>query len=226
MKNVSMILNVVLIAALFYAGCNPKQVTEDKDNNQTGKTSPTGQTDVCNNFCMDYSNDSSYHFIDGDLLRAMADTFQQTRRTISNSAYTGVDASSAWFALDDLKRFIWEIESKVCKNNCPERLNLGVRIYYAKYPYTGSNAGNSADLKDVPDEFGKMHTVFMIPTYEDKNGNLDFYLDSVANGGNGCRPVAISNNPEDTIGIVTALMAGKNHGTLCPPYCNGAAFGN
>ena len=218
MKNVSMILNVVLIATLFYAGCNPNPGTDNKDINQTAKTSPTGQTDECNNVCMDYSGNPDYTIIDGETVKRMASDYRNTPNLIPD------DANSVWFELDDLKKFIWNIEKSVCENRCSsDSLNLGIRIYYARYPQTGP--GTPAPFTELIPEYQGMHTVFMVPTYDlpgSNNAHFDFYLDKpFAN----CSPVRIPE--DDTIDPVGLFIPiGKNHGTLCPPYCNGAAFGN
>lgn len=180
----------------------------------------------CNNLCNDYSQDSVYPLVSGDLLQAMADTFVATRTSTPSGILNGKDANSVWFALDDLKKFIWKIENTVCKQDCKDKLNLGIRIYYARYPsIDAANIKRYPDLINVPDSFSNMQTVFMVPTFDQHNSteHFDFYLDSNFIDKEGCRPIVI---PQDgDIGQVSALCAGKNHGTLCPPVCGRVVFG-
>lgn len=66
------------------------------------------------------------------------------------------DARSIWFNLDTIKTFICTIE----KYSGALKLSsgsLGIRIYYAVYDDTG--------------RFPRMHTLFMVPTCQDHNGD-------------------------------------------------------
>ncbi len=211
MKNFSLLLNVILAGCVAYLYLTRTPLTEPVQKN-------------CNQVSLNYSQDSTYELVDGVLLKLMANNYQRTRQMIPNRNY--LDAASVWFGLDDLKKFIWQIENSVCKNNCPDSFNLGVRIYYAKYPTINSaNLITYPDLKNVPDSFGDMHTVFMVPTFDKPTApgvHNDFYLDKSFNNGKGCMPTLI---PSDGTGLVAVLMAGKNHGTLCPPVCGRTAFG-
>lgn len=190
---------------------------------------PPDSTD-CDEVCMNYSSSTLTTTISGDLALTMAHDYQATRPTINNGLYNGPDAASVWFTLEDLKKFIWQIESRTCSSPCVDSLNLGIRIYYARYPEISSDE-NRQDLRGVPRNYGRMHTLFMVPTFDDPrdgpnpDNHYDFYLDQAFNE---CLPVRIVNDTAP-IGPITAFMPGrtKNHGTLCPPVCGnaGIAFG-
>lgn len=89
------------------------------------------------------------------------------------------DARSIMFDLDKLKKFLWQLEVTAVENGL-DRTKLGVRIYYAEYPDTVSNPPNGerldksyhtkvwddfTDLKGLPENYMRKHTVFFIPTY-------------------------------------------------------------
>jgi hypothetical protein len=212
MKKFSLLLNLLLASCIAYLYLTRTPSTELVEKN-------------CSRVCLNYSQDSTYELVDGVLLKLMANNYQRTRQIIPSRNY--LDAASVWFGLEDLKKFIWQIENSVCKNNCPDTFNLGVRIYYAKYPEIDSaNILTYPDLINVPDSFGNMHTVFMVPTFDSLTVpgiHNDFYLDHSFNTDKGCMPAII---PSDgIINPVAVLMAGKNHGTLCPPICGRTAFG-
>jgi hypothetical protein len=225
MNNISKIsigLNAVLIATLVYFAIKKPPITSSN----------------CNNICMDYSANPSYSLIDGSELKRMATNFKNSNQHgITNTATppgtTLPDANSVWFGLEDLKKFIWKIENSVCRNKCPNTpaLDLGIRIYYARYPGTGQyDRSPNGYFSTQPDEYENMHTVFMIPTYKDltlQNTHVDFYLDSAFDK-KSCFPINIPAG-DRAIGKVSALLVdpdGKNHGSLCPPLtnCGGAAF--
>ncbi len=214
MKNFSIILNVVLGLSVLYLVFrdNPKQ----KNQNPPVAGQQIKPAD-CTEFCMDYTADPDYTLIQGAAVQSMALAYKRSHPN------TPDDANSVWFELDALKKFIWNIEKSVCENNCnANSLNLGIRIYYAHYPQTGPGAPEP--FNNLIPEYSGKHTVFMIPTYDlpgstPTNDHFDFNINRpFAN----CTPDRI--NPDDTTSIGLFIPIGKNHGTLCPPYCNGAVF--
>ncbi len=75
------------------------------------------------------------------------------------------DASSVVFDLETLKRYIWYIESNVCKRGCNKKdLKLGIRFYYAQYP-NEFMMRTSAYLKTLDIDYANKHTLFMVPVY-------------------------------------------------------------
>jgi hypothetical protein len=207
---------------------------------------------------MNYSG-AAYHYMDGKLLKTMAETYRQGyQKKISNQyAFRNKklipflkDASSIWFSLENLKQFIWEIETQTWKNGCKAlpSLNMGIRIYYAKYPFTGtvtafgSITNPNPDLAGLPEAFENMHTLFMVPTYDffDAANQVTRHIDCDPQYNftktPGCFPVTIDEIMKDTDkhkynrNKLTAFFpnnsqnAAMNHGGLCPPVCDTSKF--
>lgn len=213
MKNASFILNVVLGLSVLYLLFRD---TPQQKNETPPVVSQQEDPDNCRNVCMDYSGNPDYTIIDGETVREMARAYR------GSAGNNSTDANSVWFELDDLKKFIWNIQKSICEQNCDaDSLKLGVRIYYARYPQTGPSAPQPFD--GLPVEYTGKHTVFMVPTYQVRsNVNQDFYLNKPFAS---CTPLAIP--PDGNIEPVGLLIPiGKNHGTLCPPVCGGASFEN
>jgi hypothetical protein len=240
------ILSLCVIAVLLLSNKEKTAETLKKEN-------------LCDsNICMNYSRGGQLHYLDANMLRMMKNEY---KRPTSTSAFASSlriptdDADNIWFSLDSLKHFIWEIETKACSTNCSgnnTKLNLGLRIYYARYP---SVAGMKAtlDLAGLDSKYAEHHTLFMIPTYDnpiDPNMHIDFdpsqYSKSEKKGDckyrslnefngqilafgfkiqkkqNKTSPYSIGSTASSTNASTNAL----NHGGLCPPLiCNpGAAF--
>jgi hypothetical protein len=189
----------------------------------------------------------SYNYADGDsegiinyeTAQALANNYNKDKNnrllTVSNDKDTGVtlveDSKSVWFSLDRLKKFLWHIEKQNCENSCQD--TLGLRIYFGKYPDLNNLTDkNLLGLEDVPKEYSNHHTLFMVPTYRNKDGyDYDFYP-----GGEGCRtpinksPLMERKDFGETIvtfhaptpyivrldGMGTSSNA-QNHGNLIPP---------
>jgi hypothetical protein len=82
-------------------------------------------------------------------------------------ASEGINPSRAcWFSLDVIKRFVCLIESEAEKQNLSKD-DLGIRFYYAVYPNRHTVDGN---------EYGKLHTLYMVPTMHQENENVDIGL--------------------------------------------------
>jgi len=205
----------------------------------------------CNNVVMNYSNTPANDTIDGYALLEMTQKYKDAlvvnnagkitnafTKNPSNNIDSLPDATSVWFGLEDLKRFIWEIESKVCtwRASCPQTppLDLGIRIYYARYPdATYTNSNGQKYFNDLPAEYENRHTVFMVPTFDPVNSgksgrrrHIDFNLNAGPNNGY-CQRDAMSKDAPSFRAITVLFPNGKNHGDLCPPVCSGrdAAFG-
>lgn len=194
----------------------------------------------CNQVCMDYSDTAkyqSYPLLNGRLLDVMARLYQ-TQRRVGQLSINSSNSQSAWFSLDDLKRFLWEIETKVCNNPCSnlKTSDLGVRIYYAQYPdsvrYRQLTNGWALQKR-----YEGLNTVFMVPTYNslsnDPLSNDFIHTDFMLNEdflNKKCLPAPVPpvtvDGADFTIRalFLPALPDGKNHGDLCPPVCEGGAF--
>lgn len=142
------------------------------------------------------------------------------------------DARACWYSLAQLKKFICLIEKEK-----PDSVGeMGIRFYYATYPELEKHtvlvkAGNH--LSPVEAEVGLHHTLFMVPTYGDKEGNIDFYSTVLPGFEN--RPAKKVNqnsltNPDWNafmkekvslliLGGMYSTPSSENQGMLCPPTC-------
>jgi hypothetical protein len=201
------------------------------------KQQVASQCDVCTE---DSSAYPPFNYLEVRTLQDMANKFKGPlsipRRMVTQSNGNRVsDANSIWFSLDALKQFIWRIQKDTCgKKNCEgQPLELGIRIYYSRYPNFDSvdASGNLIypDLKNVNRDYDALHTVFMIPTFDSSGYQKDFdprYYDKE----NGCRPLTI--NPDGwpvgkpILALTPSNYTAQNHGGLCPPLqgCLGSAF--
>lgn len=157
---------------------------------------------------------------------------------------TTPDASSIWFSLETLKNFIFKIESAVCEKDCSDKLNLGIRIYYAKYPQSMSGF---PDLAGVDPAFNQHHTLFMVPTFQaDPNSQEHWDFDPWHWGTNNCKPTSMydwfrqnekpfgeeyslifsANGPQYFSAAGSGITpSALNHGDLIPPYpYSGSAY--
>jgi hypothetical protein len=115
-----------------------------------------------------------------------------------------LDALSINFSLPVLKKYIWEIESKVCPQKTLDVSKLGIRCYYGKYPDLNTSAPN--DLSSIDPLYSYRHTLFMVPTYTD--GTLIFDVDPE-------KPETF-NKDADSSSLSTNKYI-MNHGNLAPP---------
>jgi hypothetical protein len=151
-----------------------------------------------------------------------------SNHSITNNGISVQDSRSIWFSLDSLKKFIWEVESTVCKNKCANTKNLGIRLYYARYPAIS----RYTQLARLSQAYEKLHTIFMVPTYEAVNTSNKIYnqdfdprlydkkgcsYNSIRELGSGMRFLVFSPIPP-------ANQLAQNHGTLCPTECEGSEF--
>ena len=116
-----------------------------------------------------------------------------------------LDARCVQFSLTNLKKYIWDLESKVC--GCDSFKNLGIRFYFGKYPDLNSDeAMANPDLNRLDKKYSFLHTVFLVPTFQTADGvNQDFEPLDITN----CR----TGNPRPP----DSPMSLMNHGNLSPP---------
>ncbi|RPE08082.1 hypothetical protein EGT74_13505 [Chitinophaga lutea] len=225
MKTTSIILNFVLIAVVLYLGFFNRS------------TAQQAQQRNCNILCADYSLDNSFRGIDLHLAKLLADNYakDEGKKFIGNgrNMTTTEDARNAWFPLETIKRFIWQIESAACKKSCTNKMRLGIRIYYGKYPDANTML-QTPGLADVQSRYALHHTVFMVPTFSDGGRDVDF--DPWHWGGSGCKPTSIkeylANNWKVQSPNIAILAAGytragdaQNHGDMSPPPSGSGEFG-
>lgn len=173
MKSISLFLNVILILLVLYLGC--------KDKFSCNGDKPVATSAYCpEKGCETYNPSEKYGMISFRTAQMLAQNYAQSegkKFIYDGSLKTNEqDALSIWFDLKILKNFIAFIESSACKSNCDSTKNLGVRIYYGKYP-DSSILHSFADLKDVPSKYGNHHTVFMMPTFYDPTSRKNFDFD-------------------------------------------------
>jgi hypothetical protein len=246
MKKISYLANVLLLGIMAVSFIKSKEGISEK----LKKDFFCDSTKIC----MDYSNPNlpPFNYLNGNLLREMSANYDTTpiNMNLTRLGYSPIvnlgtsnhvikkpgnplaqDSRSIWFSLDSLKRFIWEIESAICKNKCSIAKNLGIRLYYARYPMINNNNPNHRQLLLLNTTYQKLHTIFMIPTYESISNNQVINIDfdprlfdskrctykSIIEPPNGWRFLAFSPIP------ITNQLA-QNHGDLCPPVCGGTAF--
>ena len=120
-----------------------------------------------------------------------------------------IDSRSVWYSLDTLKMFINTIETRSCGAN--PKLKLGIRMYFAEYPTETATLLNN----NIPEEYGGMHTLLLIPTYRDpvKGINIDFDPNSIDKSTGAVSSIfdAAAAMPPGT--MITAM----DHGGLAPP---------
>jgi hypothetical protein len=152
------------------------------------------------------------------------------------------DAKTMWLSLETLKAYIWKIEQAVCNKGCSANLNLGVRIYFGRYPVASVMAA-TPDLAGLPETYGEHHTAFLVPTYRDRlNPSVQWDFDPWHWGNNSCVPTSFKswfNTPEggNPFGNEKSLILTlsekqlfstfsqgqnpiQNHGGLIPPDPN------
>lgn len=222
MKQILIATNIILlgVAVFFcYKFFDIKNVKSgQKPINETGNSSGLGEP-CRNRLCKDYSNEPWEGLIRANLAHRMAERYRGDlgKKVIwfGNNETNIPDATSVWFDLDKLKKFIWEIELKQCSENC--RDSLGIRIYYAKYPDTAGMRTN--DLAMLNPSYANHHTVFMVPTYWNATlqANVDF--DPF---GKGCRARFDTSMIAKPGLIFFGFGTGEgtdaeNHGSLIPP---------
>ena len=217
--SLSISLNLALIGLLLLSNTN----TQKESKNQ-----PYIQCDSCTS----YANYPPFNYLDVDMLHAMANKYKTTitsnvngKIMVSQFLQNKVeDSKSIWFSLDSIKRFIWEIETNMCKNQCITQVNkheLGIRLYYARYPLAYKRVSPFKQLLSLNPSYQNLHTIFMVPTYNENGVDWDF--DPRLRTAKNCRP-SIENGTQALI-FAPLNTSAQNHGSLCPPLnCDGATF--
>jgi hypothetical protein len=244
-------------AAYLLFGPDGKTVTVEKlvyVDSSTGKQVPIQKAST-NDVCLNYENYSPSE-LPTNLINDLVGYYRENQlQAINGNALNSInnDAHSIWFDIDTIKKFIYNIERGVINNNATGS-SLGIRIYYAAYPDSTIFASKNA-LKDFNNDpykiqFGKKHTLVMLPTIT-KNGKIwDFNpSDPKSFGGfnnmntkeepelfykQSPKPLMAltgSTNPPLTPSVgkkqatIEELINARNHGQLAPPYpTDGEAF--
>ncbi len=124
----------------------------------------------CPTNCKDYTGVEMKGLIDASVAYDIANAYKGDKSKAVIDGTGQEDATSIWFSLETLKQYIWKIENEMQKKKMnADSLNLGIRIYYAKYP-------DAATMKRLgfKTEYALHHTTFLVATYKGKNNNIDF----------------------------------------------------
>ncbi len=179
---------------------------------------PAPPTEDCNN-CKTYPA-GSFEGIPAGLAFRMIRHYKEKNWDVMHAVNQKKhDARSVWFSLDSLKKFIYDLEQRVCSRNCKgeDSLNLGLRFYYAEYPDEKEWANldpNNSDLTHRQ-EYENLHTVVVAPTYHNMkyNLNVDFDPRFFTTDNNGCKPASMQDVFE-TLGVSQQVMFDSINGPV------------
>jgi hypothetical protein len=158
---------LLLVAVTFFASCRKNDMTDQSvtDNNNPAISTGAGiiKEELMYTPCTEYSQ-LRLQGLDPELAKLLAASYQQDNKPLLSELNGSQDASSIWFSLETLKSFIWHIETAARRNSCTKKMNLGVRIYYARYK---ESLRSHPDLSGLPLSYNNCHTAFIVPTYQD-----------------------------------------------------------
>jgi hypothetical protein len=193
-KKVLIVTNAALLSIILFMSCNKTDLT----------TSP-----VLPSPCNPCTNHTGTPFvgISGNLAKSMFTDYKNQNQPLLQLDDGTEDANRIWFSLETLKNFIWKIEEEACKHACIRPMNLGVRIYYAKYP----DNMNNPELNTLPANYAKHHTLFMVPTYQDiSNNETQWDFDPWHWGSNACEPTPLVDLFKNASSVVSPFGANKS----------------
>ncbi|RZT00167.1 hypothetical protein [Aquimarina brevivitae] len=141
------------------------------------------------------------------------------------------DAYSIWFDLETIKKFVYHVEINA-KNNGVSSRDLGLRIYYSRYPEMETWQHQYTDLADFLNDpettkYQERHTLVMIPTINKEGVQMDFnpkddrtYTEKME-----LFPEYQATSTTRSIPALTITIGnggpnntpGQNHGSLIPP---------
>lgn len=198
MKKLLIVTNFVWAAAFFMAF----------------KSEPVSQQKKCDTFCSNYQGEPLQGIIPFEKAKMVFDEYKNNTPGRKDD-----DATSIWFSLETLKKFIWTIESNVCQN-CPKPQKLGVRIYYGRYPQSTPN---------VNSRYYNKHTVFMVATFDKApNQHFDFNpwaigstcnLQNAGFSGRSTKAFILDPISAESTGTISSQKFAQNMGCLDPPGC-------
>ena len=138
------------------------------------------------------------------------------------------DAHSIWFDLETVKAFVYHTEMNAVKNKVAKE-DLGLRIYYSRYPEEKKWKGYS-DLSAVDVNYKEHHTLVMIPTIRREKLNIDFNPLDLQTYTTSMKNIEMYQDINSTLktavfGRKTSKRGGgtgaQNHGSLIPPADGG-----
>lgn len=222
MKKFLYVSNFILIGVIFFQACN-------SSNSQTVSNLSFQQGfDSCQKLmCKSYPDNPPAGVISDGLLTDLLKLYQKDKGksyiTRTHGEINPVeDARSIWFPLDKIKHYIWYIEHHVCEAGCYDKMKLGLRFYYIKYPDNLKGPDVPLEIRSLPASYAGHHSLVMVPGYIYKNKLIDFDPASLTQG---CNPrrLHLHNQVTDTVRIGLTLretgidINGENHGGIEPP---------
>lgn len=183
-----------------------------------------------NTICANYEK-SDRSQLEVDLIHNMTDNYQNM---------AGPNAAKAvLFDLETLKTFIYHLETASKQNNISSQ-DLGIRIYYGRYPKKDMWSSPYFDrdlsgfLNDpMTEDYQLKQTVIMVPTRKINSVHEDFDPYNPATYGGLTPQYNRSNSTDSNSSILMFALSGsgtnasagaQNHGRLYPPYSGGTFF--
>lgn len=200
---------------------------------RTGDLTTTGDSLAStSSICTDYDS-LAMSTLNCDLIHTMVDNYNKNQlyfieKDSSFRSSTGDDASSIWFDLETLKKYLYHIE-RISRKKDPSLTTdkLGVRIYYATYPEEiNPTRWPDLDPRINPGmrEYGSLHTLIMIPTIERDGSARDFNPLDTATYAYGLAQLpsygAFATTPIPSLSGTSTHsrdIGARNHGILTPP---------
>lgn len=129
-----------------------------------------------NTICMNYAS-TTFSKLKVNLIHGMTNGYKQHQLSHIKTVMKD-DAHSISFELETLKRFIYHIEINAKKNGVSKD-DLGLRMYYSRYPEIETWSNQHDDLNGflndpITEKFEQRHTLVMIPTLKKNGVHIDF----------------------------------------------------
>ena len=206
------------------------------------KNPPTKPAHSPEKICMDYSK-GDISELSLPLVHEMVHGYRDNQLAKINASSEFSDAHSIWFDLETLKKFMYHLEISAKKNDVSSK-ELGLRIYYSRYPLADTWQATYPDLVGhVDPAYQEHHTLVMIPTIkkQGKNGVIDMDFNPIdkTTYEKGLKKIEGDINPKIRIPALSGIdkaanygsanlkiatkarsIIAQNHGSLIPPKDN------
>lgn len=171
--------------------------------------------------------DKDFNTLPLETAKLLAQKYKERLRLIQEHEKLD-DTRSVWFSLEEIEQFSWIVRyySEAAKLNIAPK-DLGIRIYYGKYPEANVMKTTTAFAKTNP-EYAQKHTIFMVPTYKMNGRNEDFdpranYFGATEDKWKSVKPLFQRDGKDSTKTVPFSLVPYNsnatilNHSRLCPP---------
>jgi hypothetical protein len=144
--------------------------------------------------CEENGNYNSSSLISDDATRVLVDNFHSSLNNAFNPIIippsnppidppvTFTEAALAYVTFADLKKYMCFIENLSRKNGLLSVSNLGIRMYYGRYPYTVAELATYKENNTIDDTAIGHHTLVMVPTFIDGQTTTDFNPHHIVKG--------------------------------------------